>query len=193
MNSRRKSAVVRRQEEEVQASKDAAAEKERQRLAEIEAANRSSSSSSSSDDGGNIDKSSVNRADVPVEASALKPGRNEEELQKLSTALDTTGLRKRKIGEFGADIAEMMFGFGDSWPPNTDAVRCIDSLVTDFVHDMGARALRVAELRPDKRLDKECFLYLVRKDRKKFQRVHRLLNANDEIKRVKKVDIRAEV
>ena len=49
-----------------------------------------------------------------------------------------------------------------------------------------------AELRPDKKLDKECFLYLVRKDRKKFQRVHRLLTANDEIKRVKKIDIPAE-
>ena len=135
----------------------------------------------------------VGKSKVLVEASALKPARNEAEFQKLSAALDTVGLRKRKIGEFGSDIAEMMFGFGDTWPPNTDAVRCIDSLVTDYIHDMGARALRVAELRPDKKLDKECFLYLVRKDRKKFQRVHRLLNANDEIKRVKKVDIRAEI
>jgi hypothetical protein len=129
---------------------------------------------------------------VPVEDSALKPARNEAEFKRLSNQLDTTGLRKRKIGEFGGDISEMMFGFGDSWPPNTDAVRTIDSLVTGFIQDMGARALRVAELRPDKKLDKECFLYLVRKDRKKFQRVHRLLTANDEIKRVKKIDIPAE-
>jgi hypothetical protein len=129
---------------------------------------------------------------VPMEESALKPARDEAEFKKMSNHLDTTGLRKRKIGEFGGDISEMMFGFGDSWPPNTDAVRTLDSLVTDFIQDMGARALRVAELRPDKKLDKECFLYLVRKDRKKFQRVHRLLTANDEIKRVKKIDMREE-
>jgi hypothetical protein len=130
--------------------------------------------------------------EVTIRESALKPARDEAAFDRLTANLETEGLRKRKVGEFGADISEMMFGFGDSWPPNTDAVRCIDTMVTEFIQDMGARALRVAELRPDKRLDKECFLYLVRKDRKKFQRVHRLLAANEEIKRVKKVDIKEE-
>jgi hypothetical protein len=129
---------------------------------------------------------------VPLEKSALKPAERVGLIEGISADMKTEGLRKRKIGDFGGDISEMMFGFGDSWPPNTDAVRTVDNLVTEFIQDLGARALRVAEMRPDKRLDKECFLYLVRKDRKKFQRVHCLLAANAEIKKHKKLDIQEE-
>lgn len=131
---------------------------------------------------------------VTLEKSALKPAEPAGLMEGIAADIPVEGLRKRKIGadNFGGDISEMMFGFGDSWPPNTDAVRCIEGLVTEFVQDLGARALRVAEMRPDKKLDKECFLYLVRKDRKKFQRVHSLLSANAEIKRAKKVEYAEE-
>ena len=129
---------------------------------------------------------------VPLDKSALKLAEPAGLIEGISADMRTEGLRKRKIGDFGGDISEMMFGFGDSWPPNTDAVRTVDSLVTEFIQDLGGRALRVAELRPDKRLDKECFLYLVRKDRKKFQRVHSLLVANEEIKKHRKLDIKEE-
>ncbi len=129
---------------------------------------------------------------VPLDKSALKPAERAGLIEGISADMRTEGLRKRKIGDFGGDISEMMFGFGDSWPPNTDAVRTVDNLVTEFIQDLGARALRVAEMRPDKRLDKECFLYLVRKDRKKFQRVHSLLAANAEIKKHRKLDIQED-
>ncbi len=82
-----------------------------------------------------------------------------------------------------------MFGFGDKWPPDSGAVRMLEALVIEYIQDLGVRAKQVAEMRPGGKLDKECFLFLVRKDRRKFQRVHRLLTANEELKRVQKVDI----
>ena len=97
--------------------------------------------------------------------------------------------RKKAKGPLSNDIADMMFGFGDSWPPNIESVDVVESLVTEYIQDLSARALQVAELRPNGKLDKECFLYLVRKDRSKFQRVNSLLLKNKEIKNIQKVEI----
>lgn len=95
--------------------------------------------------------------------------------------------RKRKQGKFYSDIEEMMFGFGDNWPPDSSAVNLIESLTTSYLENLGTRALDVAELRG--KLDKECFMFLVRKDRKKFTRVHKLLKSNEELKTVQKVEL----
>ena len=97
--------------------------------------------------------------------------------------------RKKARGPLSNDIADMMFGFGDSWPPNIESVNLVEALTTEYIQDLSARALQVADLRPNGKLDKECFLYLVRKDRNKFQRVNNLLATNKEIKKVQKVEI----
>ena len=96
--------------------------------------------------------------------------------------------RKRARGPLSNDIADMLFGFGDSWPPNSQTVNLVEALVTEYIKDLGARALQVADLRPNGKLDKECFLYLVRKDRSKFQRVNKLLVASREIKQAQIVE-----
>jgi len=101
--------------------------------------------------------------------------------------------RKKARGPLSNDIADMLFGFGDSWPPNSQTVNLVEALVTDYIKDLGARALQVADLRPDGKLDKECFLYLVRKDRSKFQRVNKLLVANKEIKQAQIIEEHDEV
>jgi transcription initiation factor TFIID subunit 13 len=89
------------------------------------------------------------------------------------------------------DIEEMMFGFGDEWPPNEEAVDFVSGLVTEYIQDLSERALQVAELRG--KLDKECFMFLVRKDRRKFSRVHKLLKANEDIKKVQKVELKDDL
>lgn len=101
--------------------------------------------------------------------------------------------RKKARGPLSNDIADMLFGFGDSWPPNSQTVNLVEALVTEYIKDLGARALQVADLRPNGKLDKECFLYLVRKDRSKFQRVNKLLVANKEIKQAQIVEEHDEV
>ena len=89
--------------------------------------------------------------------------------------------KKRK---FTSDIEEMMFGFGDCWPPNKKSVELVESLVVQYIENLSIRASKIGELRGN--LDKECFLYLVSKDRRKFQRVCKLLDTNEEIKSVQK-------
>jgi transcription initiation factor TFIID subunit 13 len=98
---------------------------------------------------------------------------------------------KRQEEKFYSDIEEMMFGFGDEWPPDTDAVHLVESLVVSYIEDIAVRALEVADLRG--KLDKECFLFLVRKDRKKFSRVHKLLKSNEELKTVQKVELKEDI
>jgi transcription initiation factor TFIID subunit 13 len=85
--------------------------------------------------------------------------------------------------DFTSDIEELMFGFGDEWPPDSQAVKMMDSLVKDYIEELGERALSIAEMRG--RLDKECFLFLVRKDKAKFHRVRKLLELNEELKSVR--------
>ena len=109
--------------------------------------------------------------------------------ESVTTLVPDGPPRKKARGPLSRDIADMLFGFGDSWPPNHESVSLVEALTTEYIQDLGARALQVADLRPNGKLDKECFLYLVRKDRQKFQRASKLLAANKEIKRVQKVEL----
>ena len=99
--------------------------------------------------------------------------------------------RRRKAGRFYSDIEEMMYGFGDEWPPDANAVRLLESFAVSYVESIAARAVAIADLRG--KLDKECFMFLVRKDRKKFSRVHRLLKSNEELKTVQKVELKEDL
>mmetsp|Transcript_6835 Transcript_6835/g.6139 ORF Transcript_6835/g.6139 Transcript_6835/m.6139 type:complete len:119 (-) Transcript_6835:8-364(-) len=94
--------------------------------------------------------------------------------------------KRQKKSKLYNDLEEMMYGFGDKWPPNNDSVNIMEKLVVNYVEELTMRALLVSEITG--KLDKECYMYLVRKDRKKFNRIHKLLVANDEIKSVQKVD-----
>ena len=99
--------------------------------------------------------------------------------------------RSRRDNKFYNDIEEMMFGFGDEWPPDSNAVCLLESFVVSYIEDLAVRALEIAELRG--KLDKECFMFLVRKDRKKFSRVHKLLKSNEELKTVQKVELKEDI
>jgi len=90
---------------------------------------------------------------------------------------------------FVSDIEDMLFGFGDAWPADGAVVQAIDDMVTGYIRDLTLRALKVAECRPEGKLDKECFMFLVRKESHKFKRVHRLLQVNDELKQAKRIEI----
>jgi len=91
---------------------------------------------------------------------------------------------------FYHDIQEMMFGFGDTWPSNRNATLLTDRLVTTYITELAQRAEIVAETTG--KLDKECFLYLVRKDEFKFSRVMKLINTNDQLRTIKKQNIDEE-
>jgi len=90
---------------------------------------------------------------------------------------------------FGPEIEDMLFGFGDAWPADAAVVQAIEELVAGYIRDLTLRAMKVAECRPEGKLDKECFMFLVRKESHKFKRVHRLLQTNEELKHAKRIDI----
>ena len=99
--------------------------------------------------------------------------------------------KKIRQGRMYNDIEEMMYGFGDVWPPNPASVNLMEKLVTSYIEDLTERAIVVSELTG--KLDKECFMYVVRKDRKKFNRIHQLITTNEELKEVQKVEFEQEV
>ena len=95
--------------------------------------------------------------------------------------------KKRARSLFYTDLEDMLYGFGDDWPPDASAVTLVDGLVTAYLGDLTSRAVEVADLRG--KLDKESFMFLVRKDKKKFSRVHKLIKTNEELKAVQTVEL----
>ena len=94
--------------------------------------------------------------------------------------------KKKATGpKFRSEIEEMIYGFGsDAWPPDVDTVAIVDSLAQQYMQDITKSAMEVADLRGS-RLDKDCFLYVVRKEEFKFNRIQQLLRANEELKQAK--------
>jgi transcription initiation factor TFIID subunit 13 len=82
----------------------------------------------------------------------------------------------------------MMYGFGDEWPPNKKSVDLVESIITNYLEDLSMKATQVSELRGGK-IDQQSFMFVVRKDRAKFNRVYTLLKTNDELKAAQQQDI----
>lgn len=99
--------------------------------------------------------------------------------------------RQRTKFHMYEDLEEMMYGFGDSWPPNQESVELMEKLVVNYIRNLCSRALEVSDLAGIK-LDKESFMYVVRKDRRKFNRAYALLKANEELKKVQKYEMTEE-
>jgi hypothetical protein len=93
-------------------------------------------------------------------------------------------------GLLESSVEEMMYGFGDVWPPNREAVQFAEAAVVQYIRDLARGALGVAELKG--KLDVGCFQFLVRKDPVKYRRVQDILKAMDEINKVKNAEIKDE-
>ena len=74
-----------------------------------------------------------------------------------------------------------MYGFGDEYPSNPETVRLIDMLAQQYIQDLTTKAMEIADIRGGN-LDKDCFIYVIRKDKTKFARATYLLKANKDIK-----------
>lgn len=105
------------------------------------------------------------------------------EVSRSSGASKTSRKRRQSAYQMYDNIEEMMYGFGDKWEPNSDSVELVERIVANYVRNLCQRAKDVADVTGT--LDKECFVYAVRKDRQKFTRIYTLLKAYDEIKKVK--------
>ncbi|XP_068235185.1 transcription initiation factor TFIID subunit 13-like [Palaemon carinicauda] len=102
------------------------------------------------------------------------------ETQTEASMSSGTGGRKRL---FSKELRCMMYGFGDDQNPYTESVDLLEDLVLEFITQMTQRAMEVGR---SGRVQVEDVLYLVRKDKRKYARVHDLLNMNEELKKARK-------
>lgn len=77
----------------------------------------------------------------------------------------------------------MMYGFGDDRNPYTESVEVLEDLVLKFIADTTRKAMEVGRTG---KITIEDMMYLVRKDKKKCQRVKELLLMNEELKKSRK-------
>ena len=96
-----------------------------------------------------------------------------------------------KKNTFTSNIEEMMFGFGDAWPPDKESVALVEAIAIEYIQNLTLKAQEVASMTG--KLDKECFLYLVRKETAKFSRVNQLLSAHEELKQAQDMQLSDEV
>lgn len=83
-------------------------------------------------------------------------------------------------GFFMKDLQEMMYGFGDVSDPDPESVLLMETLVVEYVRDLCSQA-RINQTSSNlPKVDKDCFLSLVR-DVDKYNRVCRLLAARTSI------------
>lgn len=84
-----------------------------------------------------------------------------------------------------------MFGFGDAWPPDKESVALVEAIAIEYIQSLTLKAQEVATMTG--KLDKECFLYLVRKETSKFTRVNQLLSTHEELKKAQQMELGDEV
>ncbi|EGZ17414.1 hypothetical protein PHYSODRAFT_503737 [Phytophthora sojae] len=83
-------------------------------------------------------------------------------------------------GELVESIKHMLFGFGDEAEPLDETAELMEDLVVEYVHAMTKKAMELATIKG--KLDTECFIFLIRKDPERYDRIAELLRANDEFR-----------
>jgi hypothetical protein len=95
-------------------------------------------------------------------------------------------IRKRKESALYEDIEEMMYGYGDpNWPCACESVELMELLCYEYIQALCTAAIETSKLTG--KLDKECFIFQIRKDKRKYDRICKLLKANDELKKVQRI------
>ncbi|GLD95275.1 hypothetical protein PINS_up003919 [Pythium insidiosum] len=99
-----------------------------------------------------------------------------------STAAAVAAIKPFVHGELTESIKQMMFGFGDDAEPLEETAQLMEELVVEYVENMTKKAMEVSILKG--KLDPECFIFLIRKDPERYERINKLLHANDEFRAV---------
>ncbi|CEG37225.1 transcription initiation factor tfiid subunit [Plasmopara halstedii] len=97
-------------------------------------------------------------------------------------AVHAAQLKPFKRGELVENIKHMLFGFGDESEPLDETAELMEDLVVEYIHSMTKKAMDLASIKG--KLDTECFIFLIRKDPERYDRIAELLRANDEFRAV---------
>lgn len=72
-------------------------------------------------------------------------------------------------------VPAIMYGFGDVCQPRKDSVALLESYVIEYIVDLVEKCSEVAHERKRERPDVNDLKFVIRKDKKKLNRVHYLL------------------
>ncbi|KAJ1460303.1 transcription initiation factor IID, 18kD subunit-domain-containing protein [Pelagophyceae sp. CCMP2097] len=96
-----------------------------------------------------------------------------------------------KPGALAKDLVGMMYGFGDAEAPFRESVDVVEQLLAHHVEALCHDAALVNEIKSPagKRIEPQSFLYTVRSQPRKFDRVMELLEMREKLKKVRKIDV----
>ena len=77
----------------------------------------------------------------------------------------------------------MMYGFGDDKNPYTESVELLEELVLKYITETTRQA---TDVKKTGKITVEDIMYLIRKDKRKCDRVKELLVMNEELKKSRK-------
>jgi len=86
---------------------------------------------------------------------------------------------------FTRELKQIMYGFGDVKNPAQETVDLVEDIMCEYVTEMTKKAVQVSSKRG--KVLTEDFVFIIRKDRKKYNRVKELLVMNEELKKARKV------
>lgn len=89
---------------------------------------------------------------------------------------------------FQNEIRQMMSGFGDQQAPRPESVRLMEEIVLEYITGLAAKSTEIAQTNRRERPDVTDIKFIIRKDKRKLQRVRYLLEMKAEIKRATNVD-----
>lgn len=89
---------------------------------------------------------------------------------------------------FSTELRTMMYGFGDAAAPRADSVKLMEELTLIYLEQVVSKTTEVARSYRRERPDVTDVMFVIRKDRRKLQRVRYLLDMKQEIKNATAID-----
>ncbi|KAI3657981.1 hypothetical protein MP638_003013 [Amoeboaphelidium occidentale] len=115
----------------------------------------------------------------------------DKEEEELAGIVECENDGKKKY-QFTRELRLMAYGFGDASPPSlirTDTLELLEEMMLEYVQDLSLKAAKVAANTSSTgnfKVKIEDFLFVLRKDAKKYQRAKELLFRYDELLKARK-------
>ncbi|MCJ1238591.1 Transcription initiation factor TFIID subunit 13 [Varicellaria rhodocarpa] len=87
---------------------------------------------------------------------------------------------------FEAEIAQMLYAYGDHPSPLPETIRTLDEITTDFLIEVCHQASRAASYAGRQKVKVDDFKFVIRKDEKMLGRVEELLSMEKELSRTRR-------
>uniref|UniRef100_A0A7S0ZEC8 Transcription initiation factor TFIID subunit 13 n=1 Tax=Timspurckia oligopyrenoides TaxID=708627 RepID=A0A7S0ZEC8_9RHOD len=85
---------------------------------------------------------------------------------------------------FGAELRQMMYGFGDVAKPLPATIELMEEMLLEYLSALISKSVEIAQSRRRDRPNISDVKFVIRKDRRRMQRVRYLLDMKAEIERV---------